>query len=64
VEGHRLARRALRLGSRDPLFRLHTGIAAREAGLTAPAARHLAVAADGRAALSPRARDLLREARR
>jgi tetratricopeptide (TPR) repeat protein len=64
VEGHSFARRALRLGSRDPLFRLHTGIAAREAGLTAPAARHLAVAADGRAALSPRARDLLREARR
>lgn len=64
AEGHRFARRALRLGSRDPLFRLHAGIAAREAGLAAPAARHLAVAADGRAALSPRDLDRLREARR
>jgi tetratricopeptide (TPR) repeat protein len=64
VRGYRFARRALRLGSRDPLFRLHAGVAAREAGLAAPAARHLAVAADGRAALSPRALTLLREARR
>jgi tetratricopeptide (TPR) repeat protein len=64
VRGYRFARRALRLGSRDPLFRLHAGIAAREAGLAAPAARHLAVAADGRAALSPRALDRLRAARR
>jgi tetratricopeptide (TPR) repeat protein len=64
VEGYRFARRALRLGSRDPLFRLHAGIAAKEAGLAAPAARHLAIAAAGRAALSPRALDRLREARR
>jgi tetratricopeptide (TPR) repeat protein len=63
-EGLSFARRAIRLGSRDPLFRLHAGVAAREAGLSAPAARHLAVAADGRAALSPRAIDLLKEARR
>jgi tetratricopeptide (TPR) repeat protein len=63
-EGFSLARRALALGSRDPLFRLHAGIAAREAGLAAPAARHLAVAAEGRAALSPRALELLEEARR
>jgi len=62
--GYVFARRALRLGSRDPLFRLHAGIAANEAGLAAPAARHLAIAAEGRAALSPRALDLLREARR
>lgn len=62
AEGSRFARRALRLGSRDPLFRLHAGVAAREAGLAASAARHLAVAADGRPALSPRALDLLREA--
>jgi tetratricopeptide (TPR) repeat protein len=62
--GYAFARRALRLGSRDPLFRLHAGIAAREAGLAAPAARHLAVADAGRAALSPRALDLLRKARR
>jgi tetratricopeptide (TPR) repeat protein len=62
--GYAFARRALRLGSRDPLFRLHAGIAAREAGLEAPAARHLAAAAAGQAALSPRALDRLREARR
>jgi tetratricopeptide (TPR) repeat protein len=63
-EGFAFARRALRLGSRDPLFRLHAGIAAKEAGLAAPAARHLAIANAGRAALSPRALDLLREAQR
>jgi tetratricopeptide (TPR) repeat protein len=62
--GYAFARRALRLGSRDPVFRLHAGMAAREAGLRAPAARHLAVAAEGRTALPPRALDLLREARR
>jgi len=62
--GYRFARRALRLGSRDPLFRLHAGIAAREAGLAGSAARHLSLAAAGRAALAPRALDLLREARR
>jgi tetratricopeptide (TPR) repeat protein len=62
ADGYRFARRALRLGSRDPLFRLHAGVAAREARFAAPAARHLAVAADGRAALSPQALDLLREA--
>jgi tetratricopeptide (TPR) repeat protein len=59
--GYRFARRALRLGSRDPLFRLHAGIAARKAGLPAEAARHLAIAASGRAALAPQAAALLRE---
>jgi tetratricopeptide (TPR) repeat protein len=62
--GYRLAQRALRLGSRDPAFRLHAGIAAREAGLAGPASRHLAIAAAGRAALGPRAAALLRAARR
>jgi hypothetical protein len=52
------------LGSRDALFRLHAGIAAREAGLALPAERHLALAADARAALPPSALALLREARR
>jgi tetratricopeptide (TPR) repeat protein len=64
AQGYRFARPALRLGSRDPLFRLHAGIAAKEAGLGAPAARHLAIAAGGRAALSPRALNQLREAQR
>jgi predicted Zn-dependent protease len=63
-EGFVFARRALRMGSRDPLLRLHAGIAAKEAGLAGPAARHLAIAAAGRAALSPRTLDLLRKARR
>jgi tetratricopeptide (TPR) repeat protein len=62
--GYAFARRALRLGSGDPLFRLHAGIAAKEAGLAGPAGRHLAIAVAGRAALSPRAVERLREARR
>jgi hypothetical protein len=55
------ARRALELGSRDAAFRLHAGVAAREAGLNAEAARHLAVAAEARAALSPSAVRMLEE---
>jgi tetratricopeptide (TPR) repeat protein len=62
--GYRYALRALRLGSREPLWRLHAGIAARRAGLPAAAARHLAIASEGRAALSPHAAALLREALR
>ena len=62
--GYRWAERALRLGSRDALFRLHAGIAAARAGLGGDAARHLAIAWSARAALSPAALALLREARR
>jgi hypothetical protein len=62
--GYAFAQRALALGSRDPGFRLHAGIAAGEAGLAGPAARQLRVAAVGQAALGPEARALLREARR
>ena len=56
--------RALELGSRDPLWRLHAGIAARQAGLAAAADRHLAIADAGRAALTPRAAALLRRVER
>jgi tetratricopeptide (TPR) repeat protein len=63
-EGYKLAQRALRLGSRDALFRLHAGVAASRAGLDRAAARHLAMAASGGAALSPAALRLLEEAPR
>ena len=53
------ARRALRTGSRDPLFRLHAGVAARRAGLGLDAARHFEIAMKGRAALSPAAAALI-----
>ena len=62
--GYRWALRALALGSRDASFRLHAGIAARRAGLAAAAARHLAIAASARPALTPDGRALLREAGR
>jgi tetratricopeptide (TPR) repeat protein len=57
------ARRALRTGSRDPLFRLHAGVAALRVGLRDESARHLALALKGEAALSPAAARLLEEAR-
>jgi tetratricopeptide (TPR) repeat protein len=58
AEGLTWARRALRLGSRDPLFRLHAGLAAKGAGRPGVAARELRMALAGRAALSPlRARE-------
>jgi tetratricopeptide (TPR) repeat protein len=41
-EGFAYSRRALRLGSRDPLFLYHAGIAARAAGEPASARRYLA----------------------
>jgi tetratricopeptide (TPR) repeat protein len=53
------AHRALRTGSRDPLFRLHAGVAARHAGRGREAARHFAFALRGRAALSPAAAALI-----
>src|SRR5215213_10238379 len=62
--GYAFARRAVALGSRDALFRLHAGTAAKEAGLAGPAARHLAIAATARVALGPEAAALLEEARR
>jgi tetratricopeptide (TPR) repeat protein len=62
--GSAWARRALRFGSRDPLFRLHAGVAARRAGLRAEAARHLRIAVKGAAALSPGSLRLLEETQR
>jgi tetratricopeptide (TPR) repeat protein len=52
-EGVAWARRALRIGSRDPLFHLHAGLAAKAAGQPGAAARELRTALAGRAALSP-----------
>jgi tetratricopeptide (TPR) repeat protein len=59
-EGYSYSRRALRLGSRDALFRLHAGVAASRAGRAAEAREHFRVAALGKAALSPAHRELLR----
>jgi tetratricopeptide (TPR) repeat protein len=53
------ARRALRTGSLDPLFRLHAGVAAQRLGREREAGRHFAFALRGRAALSPSAARLL-----
>jgi len=53
------SRRALETGSRDPLFRLHAGVAARRVGRGREAAVHFALALRGRAALSPSAERLL-----
>jgi tetratricopeptide (TPR) repeat protein len=53
------AHRALRTGARDPLFRLHAGVAARRAGRGREAARHFAFALRGRAAWSPAAAALI-----
>src|SRR4029079_3006790 len=64
------ARAALRTGSRDPLFSLHAGVAARRSGLRArrsglrgEAERYLTAAVRGAAALSPGALRVLEEAR-
>jgi tetratricopeptide (TPR) repeat protein len=53
AEGLAWARRALRLGSRDPLFHLHAGLAAKAAGGREAAARSLRTALAGRGVLSP-----------
>ena len=64
-EGLGYAQRALRLGSRDPLFLYHAGIAAKEAGEAGLARAHLsrALAANPRfsALHAPRARAALEE---
>lgn len=62
-DGLAWARRALRTGSRDPLFRLHAGVAARRAGRRALAARQLEIAVKGAAALWPASARLLGGAR-
>jgi pentatricopeptide repeat protein len=54
------AARALHLGSRDPSFNLHAGLAARAAGKRELASRRLAVARRGAAALSAGAQEALR----
>ena len=46
ADGLRWARRALRLGSLDPIFRYHAGIAALAAGREAEGRRHLRLALD------------------
>jgi tetratricopeptide (TPR) repeat protein len=55
------SRRALRTGSRDALYNLHTGVALERAGRPEAAARHFDLARRGRAALSPAAAALLEE---
>jgi tetratricopeptide (TPR) repeat protein len=59
-QGLAWARRALRTGSRDPLFRYHAAVAARRAGHPAEAARDLGIARPGAALLSPNAQEELR----
>jgi tetratricopeptide (TPR) repeat protein len=56
------ARRALALGSRDPAFLTHAGLIARSASEPALAARRLAGAREGRAALGAGLREALRRA--
>jgi tetratricopeptide (TPR) repeat protein len=63
VAGLLWARRALRTGSVDPLFRLHAGLAALRSRRRGEARRYLTAAVRGAAALSPAARRLLKEVR-
>src|SRR6185436_2278125 len=53
------ARRALRTGSVDPLFRLHAGVAALRSGRRDEAERYLTTAVKGAALLSPASRRVL-----
>ena len=55
------ARRALRTGSRDPLFRVHAAVALEHAGRPQAAQRNFDLARRGRAALPPASAALLRE---
>jgi hypothetical protein len=52
-EGLAWARRALGLGSRDPLFHFHAGMAARAAGAGATAGRELRLALSLNPGFSP-----------
>jgi tetratricopeptide (TPR) repeat protein len=58
------ARRALRTGSRDPMLRLHAGLAAQRVGRGREAAGHFALALKGEAALRPAAARLLQRSTR
>jgi Flp pilus assembly protein TadD len=64
AEGLVWARRALRLGSRDPLFHFHAGMAARAAGRAGLARRELRLALSLNPGFSPwlarQAREALR----
>ena len=62
VAGLRWARRALALGSHDPLFRYHAGVAARAAG--AGGTRNLKIAVRGGAMLAPTQLNQAKEALR
>jgi hypothetical protein len=53
----------LATGSRDPVFRLHAGVAALRSGRRGEAERYLTAAVKGAAALSPASVRLLEEAR-
>jgi tetratricopeptide (TPR) repeat protein len=57
--GYEWARRALRTGSRDPMFRAHAAVAARRAGDVFAARRHERIALKGGPALSPALRPVL-----
>jgi tetratricopeptide (TPR) repeat protein len=57
--GYAWAQRALRTGSRDPMFRAHAALAARRTGDAVAARRHERIARKGAPALSPALRPVL-----